>query len=321
MDRMKKLFLVLLVMSGIFFNVSIAKEPKIVALLAVHNERLFIKQALKGLALYADGIVLLDDASDDDTLALVESLKDECKIERIISKKVWHRDEAGDRNLLLNVGREIGGTHFIILDADELISAPSLKDNHLRNRILQLEPGERLLLPWVQVWRSPYTYRSDSSPWAGHFGDFIFCDEPSLLYTADYFLHATRSPIHADKKSMPTVKINVPGVVILHFQFSNWRNLLIKQAWYRCLEHIRLPNKPVEEINELYGHSKNEKTLQLSPIPEQWLAGYDFYDANVFFESEVWREKQIMGWFKEYGIDYFKDLDIWDIDWNLEQVK
>ena len=296
------------------------KPRKIVGLIAARNEEPFIRQCLKCLALYADAIVFLDDASTDATLSIVESLAQECHIEIIIRKDVWFRDETGDKNLLLKAGREIGGTHFIVLDADELITAPCFENNYLRHKILELKPKQRLLLHLFNIWRSPYTYRSDSSPWGGHFGDFIFCDDGTSLYTSDYFLHTTRCPVMVpqSQSEQMLVKINNSDMAILHFQFANWRNLLVKQAWYRCLEHIRLPNKPVEVINELYGHSKNEKTLQLTPIPAQWVAGYDFYDPTIFSKPEVWREKQITGWFKEYGIDYFKELDIWDIDWKLD---
>jgi ribonuclease Y len=37
----------------------------------------------------------------------VESLAQECRVERIIRKPVWHRDEPGDRNAMLQAGREI----------------------------------------------------------------------------------------------------------------------------------------------------------------------------------------------------------------------
>ena len=267
----KNIFLLGFLLQFILFTDCLA--AKIVGLVAARNERLMIKQCLKSLALYVDAIVFLDDASDDDTLAIVEFLKDECKIERIICKQVWLRDEGGDRNLLLQAAREIGGTHFIILDADELLIAPCLKNNLLRNRILQMQPGECLWVRMYNVWRSPDKYRDDPSVWTGTFVDFVFCDDKESTYAPNYFLHAGRSPwSQVSGKQKVVNKVHDGNIGILHFQFTNWRNLLIKQAWYRCLEHIRMPQKSIKEINELYGHSKNEKTLKLTPIPAEWVA-------------------------------------------------
>ena len=307
-----------LILACVFFGYYITKKfsiqkPKIVGLIAARNEEAFVGQCLKCLSLYTDAIIFLNDASTDSTLSIVESLKDECNIAKIINKEVWKRDETGDRNLLLNAGREIGGTHFIVIDADEIITAPCLKDNYLRNRILELKPGDYLWMHWVQTWRTPYMYRDDSSVWSGQMKDFVFCDDGKCKYGSAYFLHATRCPWMTTGQVHHLEDINKS---ILHFQFANWRNLLIKQAWYRCLERIRLPEKRVNEINELYAPTKNEVDMHLSPVDCDWIA-YDFFDTSVFFKPEVWREKQITGWFKEYGIDYFKELDIWDIDWRF----
>lgn len=307
--------LLITILFGLFIFKKLNKpKVKIVGLIAARNEELLIGQCLKCLSLYTDEIVFLNDASTDATLAIVESLKDECKITKIINKEAWKRDETGDRNLLLNAGRALGGTHFIVLDADEIITAPCLIDNALRKKILELKPGDYLWMHWIQVWRTPYMYRDDSSVWSSRQKDFVFCDDGKCKYGSAYFLHATRCPWMTIGQVHHLEDMNQS---VLHFQFANWRNLLIKQAWYRCLERIRLPDKPVNEINELYAPTKDEVDMHLSPVDCDWVA-YDFFDSTVFFKPEGWREKQIVGWFKEYGIDYFKGLDIWDIDWKLE---
>ena len=102
---------------------------------------------------------------------------------------------------------------------------------------------------------------------------------------------------------------------VLHFQFVNWRNLLIKQAWYRCLEKIRFPKRSKKRINDLYRPACDETNLGLKRVPKYWFDGYDFFDPSLFDEPEQWREKQILGWFEKHGKDYFTDLEIWNIDW------
>ena len=61
----------------------------------------------------------------------------------------------------VQAGREIGGTHFITLDADEMFSANCMTDNFLRKKILALQPGDHLVFHWIRLWRNPFQYRKD----------------------------------------------------------------------------------------------------------------------------------------------------------------
>ena len=289
-------------------------QPKIVGLVPARNEAPIIAQCLQALSLYTDSIVYLDDASTDNSLEIVCALTEECNIEKIITKDVWFRDEPGDRNKLLQAGREIGGTHFLMLDADEMPSSNCLKGDFLRKKILALKPGERLRMNLIALWRSIDQYRHDNSVWTSNYFDFAFCDDGKSSYSSE-FIHTWRTP-HG--LSGIVYKLTSFKHCILHFQFVNWRNLLVKQAWYRCLERIRLPNKKVSEINKRYAQSKNEKSLTLKNSPSYWFDRYAFFDSTVYDRPEGWREKQITGWFNEYGKDYFAGLDIWDIDWEKD---
>lgn len=309
---------IVLIGFAIFTTLSSLKTPpdipiqnKIVGLIGVRNESFFIEQCLRALACYTDAIVILDDASDDDTVAIVESLQEECNIERIIKKKVWYRDEPGDRNKLLAAGREIGGTHFICIDADEMLTANCMKDNRLREYILDLAPGDTLSLFWIQLWRGIEQYRFDNSVWTYNTKEIIFCDDGTATYTSE-FIHTKPVPhLTRSKKVIQTYQYG-----LLHFQFVNWQNLLIKQAWYRCLERIRLPEKPVGEINRRYAATVDEKDLKTRPALKEWFQGYNFFDPSKFEKNETWRTNQIQQWFATYETNYFKDLDIWNIDWN-----
>lgn len=288
------------------------QKSKIVGLLTARNEAQFITQTLYALARYTDAIVFLDDASDDNTVEIVKSLAKECHIERILEKKSWYRDEPGDRNAVLAAGREIGGTHFIILDADEMFTANCANNDALRRQILALQPGQRLQMSWVQLWRSVHHYRYDDSIWTNNYKHFAFCDDGQCFYKSD-FIHTSRVP---DNLAGQTLVISGYEFGVLHFQFVNWRNLLIKQAWYRCLEHIHHPNKSITEINTRYAPSKDETGLGLKLAPPEWFGGYEFFEPAIFDQPETWREAQVLNWFEQYGRTFFAELDIWDVDWN-----
>lgn len=141
-------------------------ESKIVGMVQMRNEALIIEQCLRGLAQYTDSIVVLDDASEDQSVEIVKSLADELKIERIICNKKsgWeHSTEMDLRDLLIHTARSIGATHFIQLDADELLSARCMKNKWLKRKILSLKKGQVLNLPMIHPWKSIHYYRNDRS--------------------------------------------------------------------------------------------------------------------------------------------------------------
>jgi len=292
-------------------------RPRIIGLVPARNEKNIIAQCLRALSLFTDAIVYLDDASTDETSDIVASLAQELRIERIIRKKEWVRDEPGDRNALLNAGRALGGTHFIVIDADEVFSANLLADQGLRQAILSMKPGDRLAMNWIQLWRSTEQFRFDRSVWTWNYKDIIFCDDGRCSYSSE-FIHTPRVP---ENLSGTRAILEGYDAGLLHFQFVNWRNLLLKQAWYRCLEHIREPSKPAREINSRYAPSKDEEGLGLQPAPSGWFDGYPFFDRSLYDLPDCWREEQVLDWFEKYGREHFAGLDIWDVDWRPNRIE
>lgn len=285
---------------------------KIVGLVPARNEQHIIPQFLRTLALYTDAIVYLDDASEDDSVVVVKSLAAECRIERILRNRRWRRDEPGDRNRLLRAGRSIGGTHFIVLDADEMFTANGLEQGFLRRAILDLKPGDVLELNWIQLWRTTARYRFDQSVWTWNMKDFAFADDGQARYQSR-FIHCPRTP-----GGLAGARHRVEGYErgVLHFQFVHWHNLLVKQAWYRCLERIRNPREPASEINRIYAASVDETGLGVRPAPPSWFAGYPSFDPSVYSQPALHREHEVARWFKRYGREFFRDLDIWSVPWD-----
>jgi glycosyltransferase involved in cell wall biosynthesis/predicted O-methyltransferase YrrM len=287
-----------------------SRPTKIVGLVPARNEEARIEFCLRALAQFTDAIVYLDDCSTDETVARVEQIARDCRVERILRKPQWFRDEPGDRNRLLQAGREIGGTHFIVLDADEAFTANCQDQQMLRRLILSLPPGEQLAMTWIQLWRSLDYYRHDTSVWTNNVKSIAFRDDGRCSYESE-FIHTARVPTN-----LAGARVALPGYEfgLLHFQFVNWRNLLIKQAWYRCLERIRDPQKPAGTINALYAPSQDESALGLKPALRSWFT-YPFFDPAVADAPDLWRKTQIEAWLDQYGLDFFKSLDIWEINW------
>lgn len=302
-------FILLLFFSSLFSSIE-AQQPKIIGLIPMRNEEIMIEQCLRGLAMITDEIIILDDASTDNSMAIIESLAKDCNITEIRRKKTWHRDEPGDRNALLNAGRAHGGTHFVVIDADEMFTGNCLDNNFLRNAILSLQPGDVLIMNWIQLWKSVDFYRFDDSVWTYNYKPIIFADNPNAFYSSE-FLHTARIPWNLGGKYY---RIDGYTYGLMHFQFVNFDNVIIKHCWYRCLERIRT-KKTGQEINAIYDWFKPQN-IHLEPAPREWFDNYYFFDRSIFDKEEKWRKAQIKEWIAQYGADFFSDLDIWFIDWS-----
>lgn len=313
--RMKRLsYVILLALYGnLGFYTHAKQKYKIVAYMQVRNEENIIEQALRCLSYYVDAMVILDDASTDTTPAILERLRHELPIERIIYNETsaWLTGgESDSMQKLLQNARDIGGTHFIFMDADEIISSNCLDKDYLRKQILSLERGDVIALKFVNLWRSTNFYRCDGSPY-GRDGwrAIIFHDYPGCSYKKSS-LHGSRHPHPLSGKLHKLPR----KYAVLHFQFVNWENLLAKQAWYRCLEHVKKIQEP-NAINRRYDPSKDERALRLEKTSPDWLEGYKDFDTSLYDLPVKWRKQQVREWFEQFGEDYFKPLHIWDVNW------
>jgi glycosyltransferase involved in cell wall biosynthesis len=275
-------------MFSLFRNYRLSQRPpKIVGLMPARNEGAKIQFALRALAQHTDAIVYLDDCSLDDTLSRVNECREECRVEQVLTKHQWVRDEPADRNRLLNAGREIGGTHFIVIDADEALTSNFLEDDLLKRRILDLAPGDQLALRWIHLWRNVGFFRTDGDKGTARFKYCIFCDDRRARYSSE-FIHTSRIPrVNGNK-----YRLEGP-FGLLHFQFVNWENLVLKQKWYRWLERVYQPQKPIEDILTRYGKSEDEDGLVIESCPPKWFETYTFFDSAVFQEPDNWRIQQM----------------------------
>lgn len=288
----------------------LCRTPKIVALIPVKNEEIFIEQCLKAIALIADAIVILDDASEDNTLAIVESLADECRVERIIKKTTWKCREGDNRNELLEAGRDIFGTHFIVIDADEMFTWPCVKDNFLRKQILALRPGESLALHHIRLWKGTHQWRADNAATK----NFAFYDDGTCSYDTSY-LHTSRVPMNLSRTTHTTIKSYLEHGV-LHFQAINWDNVKMRKAWYLCTEAINRPEAGTQSLNTYYKWLTDETGADIKPCPASWYEGYTFFNPAIANQEESWKKEYVRACFARYGAEYFATLDMGDLNLN-----
>jgi hypothetical protein len=298
-----RLFIVLLSVS--WMSTVLSAPKKIVGLMQIRNEASVIEQAVHALSLYTDAIVVLDDASHDGTVDVCQNIASKYRIESIVcnQQSAWeHGKESDNRQKLLDAGRAIGGTHFIVIDADEVLTSNCSKNNFLKNLILTLNPGDRIFMSIMHCWGSLDRYRT-------YFNEqmkcFIFCDDGVCVYVPQ-FLHINRSPLTL--KGGVNFELANPRYGLLHLGYLNWPSVEIRQVWYKCLERVRNPQKSIQEINSWYNACK-EKYFDTQEVPREWLSEYVFFDPSLYAHEGRWRMEQIERWVDQFGLSYFAGLD------------
>ena len=111
---------------------------KLVALMPVRNEEWILRLSAAVALSWCDHIVFLDHASDDETGSILLSLAAARPGQVTIlldPDPTWKEME--HRQALLDAGREVGGTHFALVDADEIITA------NLRPHIREIDDPRR----------------------------------------------------------------------------------------------------------------------------------------------------------------------------------
>lgn len=285
---------------------------KKILVLPVKNEEWILDKSMSCASLWADHIIVAYQESSDRTL---EILKKFPKVIIVENKSTVHSSNV--RKLLFDSARQFEGNNVIFsLDADEIASSNILSEDF--NRTLEELPiGAAIEMQWVNLWRSPLNYRDDSSVWSNSWKHFAFKDDRNMDYTSLGVIndHTNRVPIASVKN---THRLNNPK--ILHYQYVDWQRVLSKQAYYRLSEWQQREKslKEVLKINYRYFFSKDETGLLTKPIPQEWIkifvdSGIDLNNFPV--NSVTWFDMEVLKCFLQYGQLAFKNLDIWDINW------
>lgn len=133
-------------------------KPSLIAMMPVKNEaRRYLRTVLQRLGEYVDGIVILDDASTDDTPAICRSFPKVIRFEQLGEALFW-QDEAKLRQQLWEMTIETEPDWILALDADELFESAIKK-------ALPLLTGQTsydlVRFPIYHFWDGLHHYRID----------------------------------------------------------------------------------------------------------------------------------------------------------------
>lgn len=274
--------------------------PKIICLTPVKNEAWILERFLKCASLWADYIIIADQGSTDGS---VEIAKKNEKVIFIDNNIDGDFNEYTMRNPLFKEAAKIEGPKVLIaLDADEILT-PNFDSTEWKT-IRNAKPGTIIsfqinnLLPNDKYW---------------NFGE-IWCG-----YVDDGTPYESGS-IHVPRIIMPYGHdvLICNEIQIMHYKQLDWRRMQDRNRWYQCYELINHINDPVS-IFRRYHHHESITADRILTRPEWWKTGYANYGieiTSILHRAESRWNKQIVSYMEEYGAEYFRHLNIWDVNWS-----
>ncbi len=291
---------------------------KVIALLPFRNEEWCLPSYLHNTTKIVDEIIAIDDGSIDSSAKILEDAGAKVYSSEKLIKFNSGWSEGSIRAELLKLGREAGGTHFVCLDADETFTNPLVEN--FQELIPQLQPGEKMSLQWLALWKSYSSYRHDATVWSNNWKDFVVCDDPSLSYNHNQHMHVGRTPVSvSDINNESWRRLENEHGAVMHFQFSAYNNFQLKQCWLRCSELIQEPHN-FQGINIKYSITLLEQNVGLEEMPKSWYDGIVLPKIENF--DPEWKDSSfvradllpgIYKYFEDYGVEFFENLNIWHV--------
>lgn len=274
----------------------------VICVTPVRNEAWVLEHFLQGAALWADHIIVADQASTDGSRDIARSHP---KV-TLVDNPAQRYDEGARQRLLLDAARRIPGRRLIVaLDADELLSC-TWRGSAEWSWILAAAPGTAFAFDWVNV------LPDGGSAWIPrHKLVLAFVDDGSEHRGER--IHSSRVPIPDAGR---VVSIDEPKV--LHFQHTNWKRMQSKQRWYQCWEALEHPSKRPIQIYRQYHRMDGFPREEIHPLQERWLAGYHERGIDMRGSGDddlYWWDEEVFDWIAEHGPRTFGRLALWDVDW------
>lgn len=257
---------------------------------------------LRCASLWADHIIIADQGSEDDTVAIARSY---AKVTLVHNPDPTY-DEGARQRLLLEQARRFPGPRILLaLDADEILSAnwmgnPEWQSVHaarpgtvIRLQWANLRPD--LESCWVQPEEIPFGFVDDGSPHAG-------------------------SPIHSSRLPTPpgAASLVLRDIKVLHYQYTDWKRMESKQRSYQCWERLQHPSRRPAHLYRQYHFMHAVAPDQISATRPEWMGGYqsEGIDMTSVTRAGVYYwDVQILRLLAEHGSGPFRRVDIWDVDW------
>ena len=274
--------------------------PKIICLIPVKNEAWILERCLQSASIWADHIIVADQGSTDGSIEIAKSFNKVIFVDNSTNEDF---NEYKMRSPLFKEADKIEGPKVLIsVDADEILT-PNF-DSPEWDTILNSKPGTIISLPLINL-------LPDGKYWS--FGE-IWCG-----YIDDGTPYASGS-IHVPRTIMPSGHdvLICQDIQLLHYKYLDWRRMQDRNRWYQCYELINKINDPIaiyRRYHSLDGIGKEK----IHDIPAWWQTEYAKHGieiTSILYKQEPRWNKQIVDYLNKYGANFFRHLNIWDVNWN-----
>lgn len=264
---------------------------KIVGMIPARNESWCLEASLRAALEWCDAVVVFLHACTDDSESVAMRVRDELPEEQrsclqiaVCEDRKW--DEMGHRQRILEIGREMKGTHFAMIDADEILTH-YISRARIRSLVHNLKDGEMLTLPLYNLRGSLHSYHANGI-WSDRWVSVAFRDQASAHWRGDQFHH--RDPFGVAWNHVKAMRQGDAGV--MHLWGASERRLKAKHALYAITERMRWPHKPIAEIAHTYGLAFEDSfRWEYERVPDHWWAPGHLDMIDLY--REPWQEAEV----------------------------
>jgi glycosyltransferase involved in cell wall biosynthesis len=253
----------------------------VIVLTPTKNEARIIRRFLECCSMFADQIIILDQNSEDETVAIAKRFRKAVVHENFCTSY----DEGQRQKQLLEFGRQIKAERriFLTLDADEIPTANILTSPEWGS-VLKSPPGTVLCMPRLEILPS-FQQVLFHDRWT--FG----CVDDGIDHSGD-FIHSVRIPIQPKRTELATSQIRV-----LHYSFVRWELQAAKNRFYCVKENLHV-SRNLMQRRALYRYDFIEnriRSMKSETFKRDWIANYEAQGidmTSILVEHPNWLDKQ-----------------------------
>lgn len=229
------------------------KNIKIAAMIRVRNESDNIGLIIESISSFVDVVIIYDDYSNDGTPDVIKQYKNQGFNIELIEGEEWLFNESLIHQIIVQHGRKIGITHFVQLDADEVLSSkftPAI----FRELMSAMQPGDILALPWLNVNEDISGYYAEEqivgiAPTRSlkRYKDIAFADDGFTDFAEWQYAHVNTAPFVYRRRFLSLDDT----VSLLHLEQINLLNYASKKDWYRIRSFAQNGKLPVDPYTDI----------------------------------------------------------------------
>jgi hypothetical protein len=283
------------------------------AITICRNSAWVIRATLSTALRYCDAVAVLDHASEDATPDVLSDLAREHP-----GRVSWVREddpvwrEMDHRQRVLDLARSHGGTVFVNVDDDEILTF-NLHEC-ARHAALSLAPGAALTCPLLCVWDGLTHYRADDTEWSRCVTYLAFADTSGMTFkpAGDGYQFHNRRPSGSNGSHVDLIPPDSREGGVLHLQFASRRRLLAKQALYKITETVCWPGRrTAAELNAMYDNTTLNIPRGMVEMSRDWVP--EEIRAMIDIDAEPWQDAACRRAVAFYGRDRFAGLDLYGV--------